>query len=91
MDYPEIAGYVSLIVFVAYALLEMKRTGATIFVLKVYTLIDIVATRLKIVTKRQPFPVVNSESIYRGVVSKNRFLRTLHRAENGSHFEQPAA
>jgi len=57
LDYPEIAGYVSLIVFVAYALLEMKRTGATIFVLKVYTLIDIVATRLKIVTKRQPFPV----------------------------------
>lgn len=57
MDYPEIAGYISLIVFIAYALLEMRRTGTTIFVLKVYTLIDIVATRLKIVTKRQPFPV----------------------------------
>ncbi len=38
-----------------------------------------------------PIPVVNSENIYRGVVSKNRFLRTLHRAENGTHFEQPAA
>ncbi len=38
-----------------------------------------------------PIPVVNSENVYRGVVSKNRFLRTLHRAENGTHFEQPAA
>lgn len=38
-----------------------------------------------------PIPVVNSENIYRGVVSKNRFLRTLHRAENETHFESPAA
>lgn len=35
-----------------------------------------------------PVPVVNEEGIYRGVVSKNRFLRTLYRAETGSHFEQ---
>jgi glycine betaine/proline transport system ATP-binding protein len=32
-----------------------------------------------------PIPVVNEEKKYRGVVSKNRFLRTLHRAENGDH------
>ena len=37
-----------------------------------------------------PIPVVNSESKYRGVVSKNHFLRTLNRAEQGTHFEQPA-
>lgn len=37
-----------------------------------------------------PIPVVNSENVYRGVVSKNRFLRTLHRAESGTHFEQEA-
>jgi len=30
-----------------------------------------------------PVPVVNEENKYRGVVSKNRFLRTLYRAENG--------
>lgn len=35
-----------------------------------------------------PIPVVTEEGIYRGVVSKNRFLRTLYRAETGSHFEQ---
>ena len=35
-----------------------------------------------------PIPVVDDDNVYRGVVSKNRFLRTLHRAENGSHFEQ---
>ncbi len=34
-----------------------------------------------------PIPVVTEENIFRGVVSKNRFLRTLYRAENGSHFE----
>ena len=28
-----------------------------------------------------PVPVVDEEGIYRGVVSKNRFLRTLHRTE----------
>ena len=34
-----------------------------------------------------PIPVVNDQNVYRGVVSKNRFLRTLYRAENGTHFE----
>ena len=29
-----------------------------------------------------PIPVVDENSIYKGVVSKNRFLRTLHRAED---------
>jgi len=38
-----------------------------------------------------PIPVVDEAEIYRGVVSKNRFLRTLYRAENGTHFEQQAA
>lgn len=28
-----------------------------------------------------PIPVIDEESYYKGVVSKNRFLRTLHRAE----------
>ncbi len=35
-----------------------------------------------------PVPVVDENNVYRGVVSKNRFLRTLYRAENGEHFEQ---
>jgi len=29
-----------------------------------------------------PIPVVDENAIYKGVVSKNRFLKTLHRAEN---------
>lgn len=37
-----------------------------------------------------PIPVVDENNAYRGVVSKNRFLRTLYRAENGNHFEGPA-
>jgi len=37
-----------------------------------------------------PIPVIDEEKKYRGVVSKNRFLRTLYRAENGTHFEQQA-
>lgn len=36
-----------------------------------------------------PIPVVNEENRYRGVVSKNRFLRTLHRAENGIPQDNP--
>ncbi|MGL1932791.1 MAG: glycine betaine/L-proline ABC transporter ATP-binding protein ProV [Desulfotalea sp.] len=31
-----------------------------------------------------PIPVVNSDGIFKGVVSKNRFLRTLYRAEKNS-------
>ncbi len=37
-----------------------------------------------------PIPVVDAQNVYRGVVSKNRFLRTLYRAENGAHFAQQA-
>ncbi|SHO52706.1 glycine betaine/L-proline ABC transporter ATP-binding protein ProV [Desulfopila aestuarii] len=35
-----------------------------------------------------PVPVVNEKNIYLGVVSKNRFLRTLHRAGNGTQQTQ---
>jgi glycine betaine/proline transport system ATP-binding protein len=28
-----------------------------------------------------PIPVIDEQGVYQGVVSKNRFLRTLHRAE----------
>jgi glycine betaine/proline transport system ATP-binding protein len=28
-----------------------------------------------------PIPVVDDQNVYKGVVSKNRFLRTLHRTE----------
>lgn len=38
-----------------------------------------------------PIPVVNEDNVYLGVVSKNRFLRTLYRADNGTHFEQQQA
>jgi len=35
-----------------------------------------------------PIPVVNDDGKYLGVVSKNRFLKTLYRAETGTHFEE---
>ncbi|NNK93454.1 MAG: glycine betaine/L-proline ABC transporter ATP-binding protein, partial [Desulfobacterales bacterium] len=35
-----------------------------------------------------PIPVVDENNVYRGVVSKNRFLRTLHRAETATNAEQ---
>lgn len=31
-----------------------------------------------------PVPVVNANGVFKGVVSKNRFLKTLHRADNGA-------
>jgi glycine betaine/proline transport system ATP-binding protein len=34
-----------------------------------------------------PIPVVDENNVYHGVVSKNLFLKTLYRAENGSTFE----
>jgi glycine betaine/proline transport system ATP-binding protein len=34
-----------------------------------------------------PIPVVDENNVYHGVVSKNLFLKTLYRADNGSHFE----
>ena len=36
-----------------------------------------------------PVPVVDENNIYRGVVSKNRFLRTLHRAGDNSPEKSP--
>jgi glycine betaine/proline transport system ATP-binding protein len=36
-----------------------------------------------------PVPVVDENNIYRGVVSKNRFLRTLHRAGDNSPENSP--
>ncbi len=35
-----------------------------------------------------PIPVIDENKIFRGVVSKNRFLRTLHRAEDKARAEQ---
>jgi glycine betaine/proline transport system ATP-binding protein len=35
-----------------------------------------------------PIPVVDENNVYCGVVSKNRFLKTLYRAENNTNFEQ---
>ena len=35
-----------------------------------------------------PIPVVDENNIYQGVVSKNLFLRTLHRAEENAHFAE---
>ena len=37
-----------------------------------------------------PIPVVDENGVYRGVISKNRFLRTLHRAEQGTLSEGSA-
>jgi len=35
----------------------------------------------EVASKGWPIPVVNDENIFKGVVSKNRFLKTLHRTE----------
>jgi glycine betaine/proline transport system ATP-binding protein len=35
-----------------------------------------------------PIPVVDDNNVYKGVVSKNLFLRTLHRAEDTTQFNQ---
>ena len=35
-----------------------------------------------------PVPVVDENNVYCGVVSKNRFLKTLYRAENNTNFEK---
>ena len=42
----------------------------------------------QVASRPWPIPVVDENEVFQGVVSKNRFLKTLHRAENGSHFEQ---
>ena len=35
----------------------------------------------EVASRSWPVPVVDDRNIYQGVVSKNRFLRTLHRTE----------
>ena len=35
----------------------------------------------EVASKNWPIPVVDDQNVFKGVVSKNRFLRTLHRAE----------
>jgi glycine betaine/proline transport system ATP-binding protein len=35
----------------------------------------------EVASKNWPVPVVDDQNVFKGVVSKNRFLRTLHRAE----------
>lgn len=57
IDYVTAAEYASVAVLILYYLFEMKRTGTTIFVLKVYTLGDKILTLLKISRTRQPFVV----------------------------------
>ncbi|WP_163336420.1 glycine betaine/L-proline ABC transporter ATP-binding protein ProV [Desulfopila sp. IMCC35008] len=37
----------------------------------------------QVASKPWPVPVIDEDSTFKGVVSKNLFLRTLHRAENG--------
>ena len=38
----------------------------------------------QVASHKWPIPVINEESIFKGVVSKNRFLKTLYRAETES-------
>lgn len=40
-----------------------------------------------VASRTWPIPVVDENNVYKGVVSKNRFLRTLQRAGDGTHFE----
>lgn len=65
IDFTNFSNLVPIILFIIYALFEMKRTGTTIFVLKFYTIFDIVITRLKMSTNRQPFQVgfINTDKI----------------------------
>ena len=35
----------------------------------------------EVASRSWPVPVVDEDNVYKGVVSKNRFLRTLHRTE----------
>ena len=39
----------------------------------------------QVASRSWPVPVVDEQGIYKGVVSKNRFLRTLHRTEQETH------
>ncbi len=39
----------------------------------------------EVASKSWPIPVVDSNNVYKGVVSKNRFLRTLHKSDRNGH------
>lgn len=39
----------------------------------------------EVASRSWPVPVVNSDNVYKGVVSKNRFLRTLHKSDQNGH------
>lgn len=43
----------------------------------------------KVASNSWPIPVVNEDNVYKGVVSKNRFLKTLHRTEQAVGESQP--
>jgi glycine betaine/proline transport system ATP-binding protein len=47
----------------------------------------------EVASRSWPVPVVNDDNVFKGVVSKNRFLRTLHRTEERleQDLNQPAA
>jgi glycine betaine/proline transport system ATP-binding protein len=44
----------------------------------------------QVASKSWPVPVVDGDNVYKGVVSKNRFLKTLHRTENLTDAEEAA-
>lgn len=44
----------------------------------------------EVASRSWPIPVVDDENVYKGVVSKNRFLRTLHRTEEKMEAEMGA-
>ena len=39
----------------------------------------------EVASRSWPVPVVSSDNVYKGVVSKNRFLRTLHKSDQNGH------
>lgn len=39
----------------------------------------------EVASRSWPIPVVDADNVYKGVVSKNRFLRTLHKSDQNGH------
>ncbi|MEE4164499.1 MAG: glycine betaine/L-proline ABC transporter ATP-binding protein ProV [Desulfocapsaceae bacterium] len=68
---------------------ESKIDGAFIAEAKAALSTDSMQDFLPDVASRVwPIPVIDENKVFLGVVSKNRFLRTLHRAEDNAHFEK---
>ena len=68
---------------------ESKITEAFIHEAKAVLVTDSMQDFLpEVASHTWPIPVIDENKIFRGVVSKNRFLRTLHRAEDTTHAEQ---